>query len=199
MTLSKQDKTQLKSDRVKKVFAITAKDMIIEDGIESISVRKVADRAGYSLGTVYNHFKNIDELLWMARDLMIREIANYLSGQASEVVSLESIIESMVKYADYYRQNPNAFRFFYFHHLNQDDNHTASMINEERHQKQTKANIALIVDLKSCTMSEAVLIFQTIIYAVHGMLMMFISDNDGEANQDMSEEISKLVTMMISA
>lgn len=199
MTLSKEDKRQLKSERVKKVFALTARDMIHEEGITSVTVRKVAERAGYSLGTVYNHFKNIDELLWMTRDYMIREIADLLTKQAPKVESVESLAEIMVQYADYYRLNPNVFRFFYFHHLNQEDNHTSSVIQEDAHQKQTQETITLISRIKSCEPAEAVLTYKTIIYAVHGMLMMFISDNDGISDENMSEEISRLITMIMSS
>ena len=38
-------------------------EIIEEEGIDNVSVRKVADIAGYNIGTLYNYFKNIDHLI----------------------------------------------------------------------------------------------------------------------------------------
>ncbi len=44
------------------IFIDATTDIIDQEGIDSVTIRKVADRAGYNSATIYNYFKNLDEL-----------------------------------------------------------------------------------------------------------------------------------------
>lgn len=198
MALSKEEKQQLKSDRVKSIFVETTRDMIHSEGIGQVSVRKIADRSGYSLGTVYNHFKNLDELLWMTRDKMLREMAEYLENEVPTVVSEESLSTAMVDYAKYYMKYRNVFKFFFFHHLNSDDKQGTTVVDEQKHQQQVQQTIELIMKLRNCQFEDALLLYRGIIYLVHGMLMMLISDNDGVQSESLEQDIRKSVKLILS-
>lgn len=40
-----------------------ARDIVATEGLRDLSTRKVANRIGYSVGTLYNHFENLDDLI----------------------------------------------------------------------------------------------------------------------------------------
>jgi len=53
----------LKFQRMRGYFIEAANVIIQDEGIEAITTRKVADRAGYNVSTLYNYFDNVDHLL----------------------------------------------------------------------------------------------------------------------------------------
>lgn len=61
--------------RVKLVAA--TKELLLSSGINAPSTKRVAELAGVSVGTIYNHFIDIDDLIAVA-------IADWLDGEARE-------------------------------------------------------------------------------------------------------------------
>ena len=49
---------ELKEQRIKGYFIQAAKEILVGEGIKSLSVRSVSERAGYSYTTIYNYFEN---------------------------------------------------------------------------------------------------------------------------------------------
>ncbi len=50
-------------DDLSEIFLNSAKGIIDEEGISGISARKVGERAGYSYATIYNYYKDLNELI----------------------------------------------------------------------------------------------------------------------------------------
>ncbi len=46
-----------------------AREMFLEDGYDKVSIRKIAERIAYSPGTIYNYFKNKDELFHAVHEM----------------------------------------------------------------------------------------------------------------------------------
>lgn len=197
MTRSKEEKNKLKSDRVKQVLASAAKDIILEKGVTNVSVRKVADQAGLSLGTIYNHFKNLDELLWLTRDIMIVDITQYISPMNIDIHTLDDVKQSLHLYVDYYVQNPNVFRFFYFHHLNSDDKPNTSVTDSPDFQSHTEKTFTFLMTTYHLNQDEIALIFKSLIYSIHGMLTLLISDNDGLTIDTLYSDLDDLIDKLI--
>ncbi|MBN2263533.1 MAG: TetR/AcrR family transcriptional regulator, partial [Prolixibacteraceae bacterium] len=55
---------QIQEERMKGYFVQAAKDILKSEGIKAISVRNIADRAGYSYTTLYNYFKDVNDLVF---------------------------------------------------------------------------------------------------------------------------------------
>ena len=53
---------ELQEQRMKGYFLQATKDMLKSEGLKSVNVRAIADRAGYSYATLYNYFKDINDL-----------------------------------------------------------------------------------------------------------------------------------------
>lgn len=51
------------SEQLKRMALDATRDIVAEHGFRELSTRKVASRIGYSVGTLYNHFENLDDLV----------------------------------------------------------------------------------------------------------------------------------------
>jgi AcrR family transcriptional regulator len=168
----------VKSERVKRIFVETAKQIITNEGVEAVTVRDVAKRASYSYPTLYNHFKSLDELLWYTRNLMMLDIADYLKSNVKvPPVNAGGIAKLFRSYVDYYIECPNCFKFFYFYQLDKPQGSSA----ENEFDYDFKKNISGIVsnfNNKDGISDEKIITsLKTIMYSVHGMLMLHLSDN----------------------
>lgn len=47
-------------------FISATRELISSEGIEHVSIRKIAARSGYNSATIYNYFQNVDELIDLA-------------------------------------------------------------------------------------------------------------------------------------
>lgn len=56
-------KNQIQEARMKNYFLNAAKEMIRGEGLKSISVRTIAERAGYSYATLYNYYDDLSDLI----------------------------------------------------------------------------------------------------------------------------------------
>ena len=57
------DKKSILEQRMKGYFIQAAMEILRGEGIKDLSVRNVAEKAGYSYATLYNYFKDLNELL----------------------------------------------------------------------------------------------------------------------------------------
>ncbi len=65
--LIRPDKKTIQKRRIMSYFIEAATQIIEEDGIENVTIRKVADIAGYNSATLYNYFENLDHLIFFAQ------------------------------------------------------------------------------------------------------------------------------------
>ena len=87
-----EDKKIRKKQRIRTYFLEAAREIILNDGVESVTVRKVADMAGYSYATIYNYFSDLNQLHWEVKKLMINDIVEALYKKMAEQrrMSMES-------------------------------------------------------------------------------------------------------------
>ncbi|WP_102398800.1 TetR/AcrR family transcriptional regulator [Haloimpatiens massiliensis] len=71
-------KKTLQQKRMMSYFIDATNQIIQMDGIENVTIRKVADIAGYNSATLYNYFKNLDHLILFASMKYLREYVENL-------------------------------------------------------------------------------------------------------------------------
>ena len=52
------DKLDIKKKRVMMYFIEAIQELILNEGIENLSIKKIADKAGYNTATIYNYFED---------------------------------------------------------------------------------------------------------------------------------------------
>lgn len=91
---------------IKDKLLIVAKDILVQEGYERLSMRRVASRCEVAVGTIYNYFPNKEALLagimaddWVACIEQIRtKITNTMSFEEGMVTIYDSIAEFIVQY-----------------------------------------------------------------------------------------------------
>ncbi|MEX1376262.1 MAG: TetR/AcrR family transcriptional regulator [Eubacteriales bacterium] len=199
MVLSKDDKKAIKSQRVKDAFAQTAKDIIEQSGVQAVSVRKVAEQSGYSLRTIYNYFTNLDELLWHTRDLMLADIAEYFMNQNGEIKNDDDLKKIFRLFMDYFIQNPNVFFFFYCYPLDKSVTRSNKKImNEPQVQAKFAQTFQYMMQRGGYSMEAVGKATYTIIYALYGMLTLYLSGNDELTLDAIYKQLDDIVELMIN-
>ncbi len=88
----KFDKKDVKKIRTIKVFIDAAAQIIEDEGIENVTIRKVADIAGYNSATIYNYFDNCNQLVFFAAARFMKdyidEMPDYIDRGETEFEKL---------------------------------------------------------------------------------------------------------------
>lgn len=66
------------------LFINTTRQMIDEQGLDKISVRKIAERAGFHNSTIYLYFKDLDQLIMLASMKYFQEYSHMLELQSQK-------------------------------------------------------------------------------------------------------------------
>lgn len=69
-----RDNQQKRSEEVKRTIIETALKIIEEEGFEAVSLRKIGDRMGYSIGVIYYYFKDKQEIVDTIHEQKCQEI-----------------------------------------------------------------------------------------------------------------------------
>ena len=197
MTPSGEERRSMKAGLVKRAFAEAAKKIIIEEGIESVSVRRVADQAGYTFATLYNHFKSEDALLWYTRNIMIGDIAAYMGApKEEEVTGVKEVQKLFSRYLDYFIAYPNVFRFFYFHRLKRSEKPENCDTNIPGGDQAAKA-FEFLAASGGYTPDEVGTMIQTMIFCAHGLLTLSISDNDNLGLREVHSRMDEVIRFLL--
>ena len=101
---------EIQEERIKGYFIEAAKEMLKGEGLKSISVRNIADRAGYSYTTLYNYFKDLNELIFLCVKDFQNECAQSISDEVRNKPQGFEKIKAITKaYINYFVQYPGIF------------------------------------------------------------------------------------------
>lgn len=107
------------------LYFIEAADGIIEkEGMEGLSLRKVAKKAGYNSATLYNYFENLDHLAFYAAMKYVKEytmaLKDYLEGTEN---SMDRFLRVWECFCDYAYDRPEIYNAIFFPRLDKDVEH----------------------------------------------------------------------------
>jgi len=186
-----------KSQQLRLYFAKTARDMILQSGMEAVSIRAIAKQAGYAYGTIYNHFANLDELLWLTRDLLMADIGDYIEQKADggAVTCSADVAALFGVYAEYFIKHPSVYRFLYFYPLSRNAKHAPGYIETDAYREKFSKTFAyLSARMEPQDIQNAV---KTILYSIHGLLTLSISKNDDLGIENVQDEIGEIVRYLL--
>jgi len=189
---------QSKKEWSKKNIIQAAKEIIQTSGYESLTVRHLAEITGYSYTNVYYYFKDLDALFWKLRLDMIEDMITELTSTPYHKTDpLEEILDVFITYINYYFQNPNIFRFFYFYSFIQPVGDDSSQKLEVEFDKMWQTSFYRLIQEKIIQPNDIEVITKTIIYALHGMIMLSFSSNGSIKRDDVEKELVKTVTYVL--
>lgn len=98
-------------------MAVTAAaDLVEREGYQSVTARKVADRIGYTVGTLYHVFRNFDDLVMHLNAQTIDEMAALIQRETRRKRKPEARIRAMAEtYVSYATDHPDRWRLVFEH------------------------------------------------------------------------------------
>jgi len=88
----------------------TALDIIIKEGFNNLSVRKIASRLNVTATTIYNYYKNKDEINLMIRIRGFEKLHDMLTKRSAPFNNIEDRIKAMIHaYVEFGLANPSYY------------------------------------------------------------------------------------------
>lgn len=112
------DNKQIQEQRMRGYFLESAKSLLKGEGLKSISVRNVANHAGYSYATLYNYFKDLNELIFYCVEDFQKEAAEFIERKTATVPDGREKIKAIAKaYTEYFIEYPGVFELFFLERM----------------------------------------------------------------------------------
>ena len=112
------DKKQIQEQRIKGYFIQAAKELLKGEGLKRVSVRIVADRAGYSYATLYNYFKDLNDLIFECVKEFEAECAEHVAAKTKKSPAGKQRIKDIVMaYAGYFTEYPGVLELFFLEQM----------------------------------------------------------------------------------
>lgn len=174
-------KRHSKAERTRNHFIKVTKQMILESGIDNTSVRKVAETAGYAYATIYNHFGEMEELLFQTKIAMMKDFWISVEQSFPDGVHNADDIKRLVRlHLAYYMENPNVFQFFYQYQIKP---HKINLPILEQLDISWRNNFEQLAKENVIDETDVEFISKTIIYTLHGILTLYFSNNELSSEQ----------------
>ncbi len=105
---------ELQEKRMKEYFIQATKDILKSEGLKSLSVRNIANQAGYSYATLYNYFKDVNDLVFLCVNDFQEECNQYvLERTKTRSNGLEKLNATILAYIEYFLEYPGIFDLFF--------------------------------------------------------------------------------------
>lgn len=113
-----QKRRELQTARMWRYFLDAASELITEKGLNSITIREIADRAGYTSSTVYNYFKDLSHLKFFA---VMRFTYDYVQALPQYMEKGDNTVEKWLYswecFCLYSFKNPDIYSLLYIEKL----------------------------------------------------------------------------------
>jgi AcrR family transcriptional regulator len=196
----KQNVQEIRKERVKGYFLDAAKEIIIKDGVDSASVRTVAEKAGYSYATLYNYFNDLDDLLEQVKEEMIKDLMGSVAKASSEFShDIDGLMKLIEVYTDYYFEQPNIFKFFYFHSLPKTQDSLDKQNFDRYFNIQRREIFNAYLSAGPFTREQIETMDKLCIYMIHGILTFHFSHEGAWSKQRLMQEIKRSVGFLLES
>jgi AcrR family transcriptional regulator len=104
----------LQEERMKGYFVQAAKEILKSEGLKAISVRNIADRAGYSYTTLYNYFRDVNDLVFECVNDFQSDCAEFVTQKVDPTLTAYDAIKAKaIAYVQFFLEYPGIFELFY--------------------------------------------------------------------------------------
>lgn len=196
-------------------FIEAAAEIIEKEGFDKVTIRKIADKAGYNSATIYNYFEDLSHLIFFASMSMVRSYTNALPAYLEKANNpLERYFNIWECFCKYSFQSPKAYyavftsnlgthpinmRNYYEYSpsditqdLEKDDDIT-SMLLESDKSKRTLISLDQCIREGYIQEVDAQKLADVHSLIWHGMLTLFINNRTAHTAEQAAEKTLKLI------
>jgi AcrR family transcriptional regulator len=186
---------ELQDQRMKGYFLQATKELLKAEGLQSVNVRNIAERAGYSYATLYNYFKDINDLIFLCVHDFYEECAQHVRDHTrKQERGFKRLRASVKAYADFFVQYPGIFSLFFTEDFGSfKDKEKLTDVIELSLDKVCEEEWNYCVARGVVEPERVTLIKSQIRYAVLGLLLLYIQ---GRASFAYPELVSRINTQL---
>ncbi len=104
-------------EELRENIVVAATELIATSGLSGLSAREIARRIGYSPGTIYNVFVNLDDLILNIEGRMLDDLDASLAALPANSDPRAHLLGLAEAYLSFTHQNPRLWNLLFEHHL----------------------------------------------------------------------------------
>lgn len=121
------DRKQIQEQRMKRYFIDATRELLKAEGLISVNVRNVAEKAGYSYATLYNYFKDLNDLIFeCVKDFQSECETSVKKKTAKKEPGKEALKATVLSYVQYFTDYPGVFELFFLEKMGKIGNRQAT-------------------------------------------------------------------------
>lgn len=114
--MNSQEKKRIQRNRMLGYFATSAIEIMNTEGLEGLTIRKVADKAGYNSATLYHYFDSLDHLTFFSA---IHYLKDYAADLSECLPMIDDSMEAYLKVWECFcrrsYERPAIYELLFFH------------------------------------------------------------------------------------
>ena len=191
---------EIQERRMKEYFIQAAKDILRGEGLKGISVRNVADQAGYSFATLYNYFKDINDLIFYCVQDFQEECRIFVFDKTEKMPSgLEKVKAMALSYTNYFSEYPGIFELFYLTKVGDFGNKqtTIALINRSL-DGICESELNYCVESHIFEAERAELVKSQLRYTIIGLLLLYLNRRTPDSYSEFINRVSTQIDHILS-
>lgn len=213
------EEANIKTKRILKIFIEATAEIIKKEGIEEVTIRKVADIAGYNSATIYNYFENCNQLISFAAMKFIsnyvQALPDYFNQENNTLENFLAIWKCFCKYCfqdpkiyyavfteDIGGQSKNLINNYYSlfpEDLGNPPEEVMPMLMQSNFIERCRISIAPCIEEGYFTEQEAKEINEMIRLTYQGMLSLLINNRVDYSTQEATDRTMKYIRRIINS
>lgn len=105
------------AEELRELILVAATELIERDGLSGLSAREIAKRIGYSPGTLYNVFENLDDLVLTIEARLLDRLSMRLAEVPSGSDPESRVLQLARAYLAFTHENPKLWNLLFEHHM----------------------------------------------------------------------------------
>jgi len=177
LTILIMERKEIQEQRMRNYFIEATRELLKGEGLNSVNVRAIAEKAGYSYATLYNYFRDVKELIFICVKDFQTEAEAFVNERTKEVQpGKESIKATATAFLDYFVQYPGIFELFYLERMSDlsGKQPIAGLIYSFL-DRLTEADWEILIEQKIYSKQEAEVRTGVLRSAVTGLLVMYLN------------------------
>ncbi|MCB1761338.1 MAG: WHG domain-containing protein [Gammaproteobacteria bacterium] len=161
-------------DEIHQLALAAAEALIDEGGLQALSARKVASRIGYTVGTLYMVFKNLDDLILQVNGRTLDLLHQRLQGRLSERIGgKDELMQLAAAYIEFAQTETPRWGML-FEYIVDDDGELPGWYQEKLGRVFGPVEQALQATLPACASDKVRQASRVLWASVHGICMLKI-------------------------
>src|SRR6056297_2263887 len=193
------DSDDIKKKRTLKYFIEATKEVILDKGIEKVTIRNVAKRAGYNSATIYNYFDNYKQLIFFASlDFLSKytqAMPNYIAKGENEIERFVLMWECFCKYSF---ENPNIYYAIFTDELGNPPERLLPMLLDPDLANRASVASKPLIEKGYLSKNQAEEVDNMITYIYHGMLTLMINNRINYTSEEAVRKIKKHIKTIVN-